>query len=81
LNNQLIVYTPKRNVKKIVLGILLAIFISFLIFMISAIGSTAVCLRIKWNEPVNNTEVRFTFNFVLYKDVSVLWRTLVLRYE
>ena len=62
LDNQLIVYTPKKNVKKIVLGVLLAILVSFLIFMISAIGSTAVCLRVKWNEPVDNTSVT-SFHF------------------
>jgi len=61
LDNQLIVYTPKKNVKKIVLGIFLAIFVSFLIFMISAISSTAICLRIKWNEPVKNTVASFHF--------------------
>lgn len=61
LENQLIVYTPKKNIKKIVLGIFLGILVSFLIFIISAISSTAVCLRIKWNEPVNNTVASFHF--------------------
>ena len=60
MENQLIVYTPKKNVKKIVTTVLLGIMLSFLIFLTSAISSTAICCRIKWNQPVNLNAQRGT---------------------
>ena len=56
MNNQLIVYTPKRNVKKVFLRVFLAIFISILIFVISAFSSASIFIRYKWNEPVHTID-------------------------
>lgn len=62
MNNQLIVYTPKRNVKKVVLRVFLAIFISILIFGISAFSSALIFIRYKWNEPVHTIDSFLFFN-------------------
>ncbi len=50
MDNQLIVYTPKKNIKKIVLKILLAIVISFTIFLLAALSSAAIFIRFRWNQ-------------------------------
>ena len=50
MENQLIVYTPKRNIKKIVLRLFLGVFVSFSIFILAAFSSAAIFIRFKWNQ-------------------------------
>lgn len=50
MNNQLIVYTPKKDIKKIVLRILLVFLISIMIFLMAAFFSASYFLKSKWNE-------------------------------
>ncbi len=50
LENQLIVYTPKKNVKKIILTVLLLMLIGIVIFLIAAFSSASIFLKNKWNE-------------------------------
>ena len=50
LENQLIVYTPKRNIKKIILRLFLGIFVSLIIFILAALSSAAIFIRFKWNQ-------------------------------
>ena len=70
MENQLIVYTPKKNVKKMITTILLVILISFLIFLLSAISSTAICVRIKWNEPVRSVIGSSHFYFLFLTHIN-----------
>ncbi len=53
MENQLIVYTPKKNVKKVILIIILGIIISISIFVISAYFGASAFLKSKWNETKN----------------------------
>ena len=50
MENQLIVYTPKKNVKKIVLIIFLGFFISMTVFTVSFVSSAAISSKSKWNQ-------------------------------
>ncbi len=50
VENQLIVYTPKKNVKKIILIIFLGIVISIVIFIISAFYGATAFFESKWHE-------------------------------
>lgn len=50
MENQLIVYTPKKNVKKIILCVLLGLLISIIIFVITVVSSALICSKNKWNK-------------------------------
>ena len=50
MDNQLIVYTPKKNVKKIILIVILGLIISTVIFIISAFYGATVLFESKWHE-------------------------------
>lgn len=50
LENQLIVYTPKKNVKKIILCVLLGLLISIIIFVVTVFCSALVCSQNKWDK-------------------------------
>lgn len=50
MKNQLIVYAPKKNIKKIILRIFLGIFISLLIFILAAFGSAYIFIKFKWDK-------------------------------
>jgi len=68
LENQLIVYKPKLQVKKIILKVLLVIFISILIFAITAFCSAFIFTRIKWKETdyvdLRTTQMTTSFNII-----------------
>lgn len=49
MENQLIVYTPKKNVKKIILLIFIAIIASILIFVIAVLGGALFSIKSKWS--------------------------------
>lgn len=50
MENQLIVYAPKKNIKKIIFGIFLGILISLLIFISATFGSAYIFTKLKWNK-------------------------------
>jgi len=49
LENKLIVYKPKKNIKKIILIIFLALFLSILIFVAATLSSALISIKSKWN--------------------------------
>ena len=49
MENQLILYRTKKNAKKIILIILLGIFISFSIFILSIFSGAFFSMKAKWN--------------------------------
>lgn len=66
MENQLIVYKPKKKVKKIILKIFLGIFISILIFALAAFSSAFLFIRSKWNKTnyvdLKSTEITINPN-------------------
>ena len=61
MENQLIVYVPKKNVKKIVLTIFLGLILSLIIFLVAAYSSASISMKSKWNETSNNMIDSFYF--------------------
>ena len=50
MENQLIVYTPKKNAKKIILITFLGIIVSIGIFIVSAFYGATMLFKSKWDE-------------------------------
>ena len=51
--NELIVYKPKKNIKKIILFIILVLFLSLLIFTTSVFSSIIIRTNNRWNKEDN----------------------------
>lgn len=50
MENQLIVYTPKKNVKKIILCVTLGILLSIIIFVVTVFSSAILHSKNRWNK-------------------------------
>lgn len=59
MENQLIVYVPKKNVKKIVLLVILGLIVSLLIFITTVFFSTLISLKNK-NKKIDNSDYMTT---------------------
>lgn len=69
MKNQLIVYAPKKNIKKIILRIFLGIFISLLIFILAAFGSAYIFIKFKWDKT-KSVDLQTTNITIINPDIS-----------
>lgn len=62
LENQLIVYKPKKNIKKIILIIILVLLLSIILFATVTLSSALISIKSKWGkEDYHNLQtVKFT---------------------
>lgn len=72
MENKLIVYKPKKNIKKIILRIFLGILVSFLIFIIAAYAGAFIFIKSKWDKTnyVDLQTTDITINPNISKDLS-----------
>ena len=71
MQNQLIVYVPKKNVKKIILFVILGILLSIVVFAISAFSSAVISLNSKAPKLDNANLMTTTFLYKQDKQESI----------
>ena len=62
MDNQLIVYKPKKNIKKIILIITLVLLLSVILFITVTLSSALISIKSKWDKSDyhNIQTVKFT---------------------
>ena len=68
LENQLIVYVPKKNVKKIILLVILGLLLSIIVFCASAFSSAIISLKTKVPKIDTSNFMKTTFQYENIQD-------------